>query len=311
MAAFTTFDRARLEQHLNLFELGELVSFSPVEAGIENSNYLVTLSDGGGESEYILTILESLSFDEVSFFNALLGHLANQGLPVPVPRQTLDGMSCTIFCGKPSILCPKLTGSNPSIVDGPGSHETGRALARIHLASDSFPLSPEKIRRNPYSPGWAKSTLRQAKSRLSAEDYALLSDYVACYEVASRLDLPRGIIHGDLFRDNTLFAHGHLTGIIDFYHACHDVLSLDLAITLNDWCSDKTGGIDTHLATEMIAGYESVRSLTTLEHSMLQDLQKAASMCFVLSRLQSGENGQYLKDPEEILRIARALAATG
>lgn len=303
MAAFTTFDHGRLQEYLRLFQLGELVSFTPIEEGIENSNYLVTLTEGGEEREYILTILEFLSFNQVSFFNSLLAHLSRQGLPVPVPCQTLDGMTSTIFCGKPSLLFPKLPGTHPDVVDEPCSYKVGQALARIHAATASFGLPPEKIRNNPYDPAWAKSALADVGSKLGPEDHALMSDYVARYELAANPDLPRGIIHGDLFRDNSLFVDGELTGIIDFYHACEDMLVLDLAITLNDWCTDKFGAIEPELEAEMIAGYESVRPLTDLERSALPDFQKVAALCFVLSRLQSGA----LKDPEEILRIARAL----
>lgn len=304
MAAFTTFDRGRLEGYLHLFQLGELVSFSPIDEGIENSNYLVTLTEEGEERDYILTILEFLSFNQLSFFNSLLNHLSRQGLPVPVPCQTLDGMTSTIFCGKPSLLCPKLPGAHPAVVDGSCSYKIGQTLARIHAASASFSLPTEKIPNNSYDPAWAKSTLAEVGSALRPEDQALMSEYVTRYELAANPDLPRGIIHGDLFRDNSLFSDGELTGIIDFYHACEDILVLDLAISLNDWCSDDSGVIEPELAAQMIAGYESVRPLTDAERSALRDFQKVAALCFVLSRLQGGN----LKDPEEILRIARALA---
>lgn len=304
MAVFTTFDRARLERYLNLFQLGELVDFSPIEAGIENSNYHVTLLEAGREHEYILTILEFLSFNEVSFFNTLLAHLSRQGLPVPVPRETLDGMTSTIFCGKPTLLFPKLPGAHPNIVDGPSSYKVGEALARIHDATASLGLPREKIRKNPYDPAWARSALASVSEKLGSEDYALMADSVQRYESLTDPDLPRGVIHGDLFRDNCLFLDDELTGIIDFYHACEDMLVLDLAITLNDWCSNESGDMVPDLVAEMIRGYESVRRLTDPERAALHDFQKVAAMCFVLSRLQSGD----LKDPEEFLRIARALA---
>lgn len=304
MAVFTTFDRARLERYLNLFQLGELVDFSPIEAGIENSNYYVTLLEAGQEHEYVLTILEFLSFNEVSFFNTLLAHLSRQGLPVPVPRETLDGMTSTIFCGKPTLLFPKLPGAHPSIADGPSSYKVGEALARIHDASTSFDLPPEKIRRNPYDSAWARSALAGISEKLGPEDHDLMADSVQRYESLTDPNLPRGVIHGDLFRDNCLFVDDELTGIIDFYHACEDMLVLDLAITLNDWCSNESGDMVPDLVAEMLRGYESVRRLTDPERAALPDFQKVAAMCFVLSRLQSGD----LKDPEEFLRIARALA---
>ena len=56
MAAFTQFSHTSLEHYLAMFDLGELVSFDPITAGIENSNYFITLDNEGFETEYVLTI---------------------------------------------------------------------------------------------------------------------------------------------------------------------------------------------------------------------------------------------------------------
>ncbi len=291
-----------------MFALEELHSFRPIQTGIENSNYIVSVDDDGQGHEYVLTILEHLSLDDVPFFNTLMTHLADQGLPVPAPRATLDGMTSTIFCGKPALLFPKLPGSHPEKADASACCKVGRALAEMHRAAATLALPPGKIRKNPYDPAWAGSTLTRVAPALPEADRRLLDDYVACYEIIARdSELPKGIIHGDLFRDNTLFVDGELTGIIDFYHACEDYLIQDLAITLNDWCSRETGEIDKTLATKMIAGYESVRTLTQRERDMLPEFRKAGAMRFILTRLISGKEDGHLKDPEEFLKIARRL----
>jgi len=121
------------------------------------------------------------------------------------------------------------------------------------------------------------------------------------------LDLPTGIVHGDLFRDNALFIDDTLTGIIDFYHACQDSLVQDLAITVNDWCSDANGQMDSKRKNSLIAGYESVRPLMLEERAALSSFQRVGALRFILTRFLSGEGDVHLKDPEEFLRIARQL----
>ncbi|MBD3648400.1 MAG: homoserine kinase [Pseudomonadales bacterium] len=308
MAVFTTFDPVFLERYLYMFGLGELASFSPIETGIENSNYLLRLDQDGHQQEYVLTILEYLSFDEVPFFNTLMTHLSQAGLPVPAPRATLDGMTSTIFRGKPTLLFPKLAGSHPTEVDSARCQLIGKMIASMHEAAATIGLPPEKVRANPYDAEWTRSTFEAKAAGLTDDDRALLAGYVERYDDLTRIeDLPRGIIHGDLFRDNTLFEADRLTGIIDFYHACEDYLVQDLAISLNDWCSTDTGDMDPELIDAMIEGYEYVRSLTLQERELLPDFQRAAALRFVLTRLLSGEEGGHLKDPEEFLRIARSL----
>ena len=81
--------------------------------------------------------------------------------------------------------------------------------------------------------------------------------------------LPAGVIHADLFPDNVLFLHDQPPGIIDFYFACNDLLSYDLAICLNAWCFDAEGGFDTEKGRAMIAAYDDVRPLRDAAYPLL------------------------------------------
>ena len=304
MAVFTTFSDAALERYLVMFDIGELETCTPIEGGIENSNYFVTLVHDEVAIEFVLTITEDLGFDEVPFFNELFSRLDRAGLPVPVPQETLDGMKSTIFCGKSAWLFPRLPGSHPARVTDSQCRTIGEALAALHEAAHSARYSRE----NPYPATWARQVLDAQQHKLTAADQEMLAGFLDEYEALSAMiDLPRGIIHGDLFRDNALFEGESLTGIIDFYHACEDFLVQDIAITINDWCTDETGTMDAARAGALLAGYESVRTLTEAERKQLPAFQRAGAMRFILTRLLSGGEGTPLKDPEEFLRIARQL----
>jgi homoserine kinase type II len=52
MAAFTTFQPESLERYLVMFGRGTLAGFEPIEGGIENSNYFLTLDKDGEQTEY-------------------------------------------------------------------------------------------------------------------------------------------------------------------------------------------------------------------------------------------------------------------
>jgi len=304
MAAFTTFSTAALERYLVMFDIGDLHAFEAIEEGIENSNYFVTLIDGENTYDFVLTITENLSFEEVPFFNELLAQLARRGLPVPEPERTLDGMSSTIFCGKPAWLFPKLPGAHPVEVTAAQCATIGKALAQLHAAAEAARYTRE----NPYDLAWLESTFEAQRSSLEKSDQAMLDRFLDEYRtVADSSDLPRGIIHGDLFRDNALFDGETLTGIIDFYHACEDFLVQDLAITINEWCTDTGGRQDEARYTALVGGYESVRPLTENERTLLPAFRRSGAMRFVLTRLLSGDEDGHLKDPEEYLSVARTL----
>ena len=115
-----------------MFGKGKLKAYTPIAGGIENSNYFVTLDSGAGDVEYVLTIIEQFDFEEAPFFNKVTSHLFHQGLPVAAPHSTLDGMSSTIFCGKPAFLQPRLEGSHLAKVDQDHCFQIGGFLGGAH-----------------------------------------------------------------------------------------------------------------------------------------------------------------------------------
>ena len=100
-----------------------------------------------------------------------------------------------------------------------------------------------------------------------------------------KLRLPKAAIHGDLFRDNVLFAGGRVAGIIDFGFAATDFLAYDLAIAVNDWCNRPDGALDAGRTGAFVEGYERHRPLTPDEREHWPMLLRAAALRFWLSRL--------------------------
>ena len=301
MSTFTQFERASLERYLVMFGVGELVAYEPIGEGIENTNYLVTTTQHEESSEFVLTILEDITFDEVPFFNQLTSHLAHYGLPVPAPRRTLDGMSMTVFCGKPTLLVDRLPGGHILSPDADACRAIGKALGDIHSVSTAGRFGRE----NPYDSLWQGDVIASHGDSLAAPDRQLLGEVNARYGELEALSLPRGIIHGDLFRDNALFQDGNLTGIIDFYHACDDFLVQDIAVCLNDWCRAADGSDDVERVEALLSGYESVRPLEAEEREHLEDFRAVSAARFTLTRLLSGGDGEPLKDPTEFLPLIR------
>jgi len=263
----------------------------------------VTTRKHNQDREFVLTIMENFSFDDIPFFNSLLTHLFHYGLPVPAPKQTLDGMTSTIFCNKPTVLFPKLDGEHQEKATAYHCAQIGKVLGEIHCALATVDLN----RANPFNVNWMISTIEQVGHLLDEKDLASLYKMAEEYTELCELSLPRGITHGDLFRDNALFVGDELKGVIDFYRACNDFLVQDIAITINDWCRTDRNDIDQALKTSLIKGYESARLLEKEEKEFLTRFQRAACARFALTRLLSGNEREHLKDPQEYIQLAASL----
>jgi len=121
---------------------------------------------------------------------------------------------------------------------------------------------------------------------MPAAEAALLEQELAFQSAARLDDLPSGAIHADLFRDNVLFEGARLSGVLDFYFAGVDAWSFDLAVCLNDWCSDhQTGRLLEPQAAAFVSAYAEVRALTEDERQLMPAQLRAAALRFWLSRL--------------------------
>jgi homoserine kinase type II len=302
MAVFTSFSQEQLERYLLMFRLGELVHYDPIHEGTENSNYFVTLSRQGVESQYVLTLFESLGFSDLPYFSQLMTSLHHFKIPVPEPITTLDGMTTTIMCGKPAILFPRLQGAHVMDPDEHHCREIGTALSGLHTTD----LPENLYRENKFNLSWYKSCRDKLSSFFDPADFQLLCRVVDEYEEFVQNQgtrLPKGVIHGDLFKDNALFVDGELTGLIDFYHSCNDYLTLDLSIAINDWCHDQHQRFFPNMYRALMDGYASGRTLSKDELLYLPVLLRVAAAKFWIRRSLLTQKGEEQRDPRVFKRI--------
>ncbi|NWA03984.1 homoserine kinase [Pseudomonas gingeri] len=304
MSVFTPLARPELETFLAPYGLGRLLDFQGIAAGSENTNFFISLEKG----EYVLTLVERGPVQEMPFFIDLLDVLHGADLPVPYALRTTDGQALRELAGKPALLQPRLAGKHIKQANAQHCAQVGELLGHLHLATRDKILE----RRTDRGLDWMLEEGGQFMSHLSAEPQALLQ--AALDEISQRktqiLALPRANIHADLFRDNAMFEGTHLTGLIDFYNACSGPMLYDVAIALNDWCSDDAGQIDGQRARALLGAYAGLRPFTAAEAELWPTLLRVACVRFWLSRLIAAESfaGQdvLIHDPMEFqLRLAQ------
>lgn len=281
MAVYTDVSDSALTTHLKLYDIGELHSYKGIAEGVENSNYLLTTDAG----QFILTLYEKrVKREDLPFFLGLMEHLAGRGISCPLPVRMRDGEMLAELSGRPAAVVSFLDGF--SVKRPKVSHclQAGAALASLHLAGEGFSLQRKNALTLPdWRPLYEKSSQR-ADEVMQGLDL-LIMDELEFLEAHWPTQLPDGIIHADMFTDNVFFLKNELSGIIDFYFACNDLLAYDLAICLNAWCFETGDTFNTTKARAMVAGYESVRPLRDDEFEALPLLARGSALRFLLTRL--------------------------
>ncbi|WP_339489238.1 homoserine kinase [Pseudomonas sp. EL_65y_Pfl2_R95] len=297
MSVFTPLERPELEDFLAPYGLGRLRDFQGIAAGSENTNFFISLEQG----EYVLTLIERGPSADLPFFIELLDVLHEAGLPVPYALRTTDDQALRSLADKPALLQPRLSGKHVSEANAHHCQEVGELLARIHVATREQPIT----RKSDRGLDWMLQQGPHFAELLPRESAALLDPVLA--EIAQYKTqiqaLPLANLHADLFRDNVLFDGPHLAGVIDFYNACSGPMLYDLAITLNDWCSEPDGQLDSHRARALLGAYAALRPFTAREAELWPVLLRVACVRFWLSRLIAAESfaGQevLIHDPDE------------
>lgn len=287
MAVYTHLGAEQLASLIAHYDVGDLVSAKGIAEGISNSNWLIetTGADGSG-ARFILTMYERrIELEDLPFFLSLLDHLSAQDCPVPRTIHDRSGATSRLVDGKAVALIEFLPGVSVDHPTPAQARAVGVALAQLHAASEGFGGE----RANDLRPVDWNALMQECGDTGLASIDASLPDFVAQH--MPRLiadwpeDLPRSIIHADLFPDNVLMLGDKVSALIDFYFACHDITAYDLAVTHTAWCfADEGATFLPEISGALLAGYFSARTLSDAEHSALPLLAQGAAMRFLATR---------------------------
>ena len=307
MAVYTEVSDETLARFLADYDLGALLSFKGIAEGVENSNYLLRTEQGS----YILTLYEKrVREEDLPFFLSLMNHLSERGIHCPTPVANRHGQTLGHLEGRAAALMSFLDGLWVRRPRPEHCRQVGETLAALHEEGQDFSL-----RRDNALGIHEWRALRHAAGNV---DYitphfsAELDRELEQIEALWPDNLPSGVIHADLFPDNVFFIRDVLSGVIDFYFACHDFLAYDLAICLNAWCFETNHEFNITCARALVSGYQKRRPLEKHEMEALPILCRGSAMRFLLTRLydwlHSNKDTDALvkpKDPLEYLARVR------
>jgi len=306
MAVYTKLNHNKIEKILSNYNLGKLNQFKGIEEGIENSNYFLLIEN----KKFILTIYEKrVKPKDLPFFSDLMSSLNKSNFKCPAPITNKQNKTITDFEGKKLMIVSFLEGKAKKNLSPINCKSIGIEVAKMHKITRDYKLKRE----NDLSiKSWRGlfDSVKDKCSKIHKDLPKLINENLVDVEKNWPKNLPRGIIHADLFHDNILFTQDKFSGIIDFYFSCEDFLAFEIAICFNALCFD---GLKENLsfnvtkAKGFIDGYTSIRELTVEEKNNIKVLSQGAALRFLLTRVFDALNTVEgaivkIKDPIEYLK---------
>ena len=306
MAVYTKLNQNKIEEILSNYNLGKLDSFKEIEEGIENTNYFLSVN----KKKFILTIYEKrVKSEDLPFFSNLMSYLNNANFKCPAPISNKKNNTITDFKGKKLMIVSFLEGQAKKSLSPVNCKSIGLEIAKMHELTKNLKLK----RQNDLSvKSWRKlfDAVKDKCTKIHNDLPKLIEENLNDVEKNWPKNLPRGIIHADLFHDNIFFIQDKFSGVIDFYFSCEDFFAFEIAICFNALCFD---GLKSNLsfnvtkAKNFIDGYTSVRKLSDEELNNIKVLSQGAALRFLLTRVFDALNKVEgaivkIKDPMEYLK---------
>ena len=306
MAVYTKLNDNKIKKILSYYNLGKLDQFKGIEEGIENTNYFLTVE----KKKFILTIYEKrVKSEDLPFFSNLMSSLNKSNFKCPAPIINKDNKTITDFEGKKLMIVSFLDGKAKQNLSPQNCGSIGTEVAKMHEITKNFKFQREN---NLSVNSWRSlfDSVKDKCSKIHKDLPKLIEENLSDVEKNWPKNLPRGIIHADLFHDNIFFNKDKFSGIIDFYFSCEDFFAFEIAICFNALCFD---GVKENLsfnvtkAKNFIDGYTSIRQLTSEEKNNIKVLSQGAALRFLLTRVFDALNTVEgaivkIKDPVEYLK---------
>tara|TARA_A100000164_G_scaffold152180_2_gene135136 strand:- start:1060 stop:2028 length:969 start_codon:yes stop_codon:yes gene_type:complete len=306
MAVYTKFSQINIEEILSNYNLGKLDMFKGIEEGIENTNYFLSVNG----IKFILTVYEKrIKSEDLPFFSNLMSELNKANFKCPVPILNKQNETLTDYKGKKLMIVSFLEGKAKKNLSPSNCKSIGIEVAKMHNITKNFKLK----RQNDLSiNSWRNlfNSIKDKCTKINKNLPKLIEENLTDVEKNWPKNLPRGIIHADLFHDNIFFKGNKLSGIIDFYFSCEDFFAFEIAICFNAVCFD---GMKDNLsfnvtkAKNFIDGYTSIRELNDQEKNSIKVLSQGAALRFLLTRVFDTLNKVdgaivKVKDPMEYMK---------
>ncbi len=271
MSHFTIITEQEIELILAKFAIKNITSFKLLRQGSENTNYLVIANN----SKYVLTICEQKLENKIRELANLLEHLKKHHFQTSKIIRTTENNAIELWNDKPIMLKDFLEGKIIKDLPDHLLERIGKELGILHKIE-----APEYLPKQA-SVGKEQFSIVEKYAANSPFDIWLkeILEYLGPY---LSLDLPKTLIHGDVFYDNVIVSEDESSAmIIDFEESSFYYRVFDIGMTIIGICGEGKI-INLNKVGSLLKGYQQEVQLLDIELKALQafTVYAGAAMAF-------------------------------
>ena len=249
----------------SLFPSYNFTKIVPTTSGMIDTTYIVYADERG----YILKKYERDIADKIQRDIELLSELKSSGLNVPICLDSNEDW----------LIYEMLEGKHPSSVQSYHIQALGRFMAKLHTET-----SKSKFTNNRTLEYEVTDSLNFVKANFFTyyKKFEFLKNFKQEHEA---------IIHGDIFKDNTIFNNKKI-GVIDFIDSSYGSISYDIAVALVGFDVKKT---DDYYINLFLLNYNQ-HAPKKIKKSEVKIKMKTAASFFALKRVHEYKNTLKAKE---------------
>jgi len=244
MADYTKLTTEEIKILTTSYNIGKLVSISPMPGGQANSSFKLSTS----EDDFILSVCDEKNFIEIDYLTQMLVYLELYDFPTSRLIKTRD-KSCFIKYGnKPVFVKKYIEGEVSRTLNSSKLVRLGEVMAALH-AVPPLGIMPKRF---PYGMEYF-NTIFETHMQNPYIDWLKQKNSFLKQSIDHEMD--KGFVHGDLFWDNLLFLKDKLVAVLDFEEVCHYYKLFDLGMCAVG-CCEKDGSFDMEKTASLLNGYQ-------------------------------------------------------
>jgi homoserine kinase type II len=284
------------------YDLGNVVSLKRLTSGFANINYKIETAQGF----FLFRICAEKPLKEIKHEIRVLQELKKTSFPAAFPIRRKDGKFINRTKFGHVVIYDFVEGTEPKV-----NENTAREVAKSLAQLNTFKNWKQLKKKNSINLKLCQDNIRKFASAVNKyphifEYFKEETDFLS---KPLKMKVPQGLVHGDIFPDNTKFKGNKLVAILDFEEVCTGNLLFDIGVAINGFCF-QDNKLKLSLLRKFLSEYQKTRKLSPKERKLLPyyiQWGAHAMICWHLKHLLKAKETKKLKRVQYLMKRVKQL----